>query len=74
MIHPQELHELGEQRRQALIQWREEQRLLAKLPRHESALETLSRQVIATIRKLESLGQGRAEAPQPRADRVRRGA
>ena len=70
----QELQELGKERQRVLMQWREEQRLLATLPRQETTLETLSRQVIATIRKLESMGQPRVSAPEPRPERIRRGA
>ena len=71
----QQLQDLGQERQRALMQWREEQRLLANLPRKESTLETLSRQVVATIRKLESMGQPRVSAPsEPRPERLRRGA
>jgi hypothetical protein len=76
MLDPYELQELGKERQQALIAWRENRRKNRRLlgqPLPGSTVITIPRRVInAIISKLESLGQTHTAALTSAA-RIRRG-
>jgi hypothetical protein len=62
----------SKQRHQAMLDWREQERLYARLPKQESAIKALSRQVVAAlISRVSSINDAPVPA-QPRASEIRR--
>lgn len=62
------MQDLALDRQRAMIEWREQQRLLKRLPKQEPAFKGL---VKAVINKLEGINQPQADE-QPRAEPRRR--
>lgn len=74
MFDQNSIQTVGKDRQEALIAWRENQRLVARLPKHEPVVFSTSRRVVsALIHKLETLGHAEP-APQAPHETVRRGA
>lgn len=68
MLDPRLMQDLALDRQRAMIEWREQQRLLARMPKQEPAFKGL---VKAVIKKLEAINHPHAEE-QPRAEQRRR--
>ncbi|MAS37975.1 MAG: hypothetical protein CL610_28530 [Anaerolineaceae bacterium] len=74
MFDQNSIQTVGKDRQEALIAWRENQRLLARLPKQEPIVLSASRRAVnALIHKLETLGHAEPASQAPH-DTVRRGA
>jgi hypothetical protein len=69
MLDPHLMRDLSLDRQRAMIEWREQQRLMNRMPQQEPALKGL---VKAVIHKLEAIGHLPQPEAQPRAEQRRR--
>ncbi len=69
MLDPHLMRDLALDRQRAMIEWREQQRLVSHLPKQESAIKGLVKSV---IHKLETISQPSQPEAQPRTEQRRR--